>query len=62
MPTLAALRTDPTPRTIVQKMIGWIIILMRATKPSPMGLRLVAKAGATKPTTMPSSTATMTAM
>ena len=37
MPTRAALATEPTPSTIVQKMTGWIIILIRATKPVPSG-------------------------
>ena len=57
----AALATEPTPSTIVQKMIGEIIILMRATKPVPSGLSSVAKPGATTPTRMPSATATITA-
>ncbi len=46
----------------MQKMTGAIIILMRAMKPSPMGLRPTANVGAVSPTTMPASTATMTAM
>ena len=36
MPTLAALRTEPTPITRVQKITGWIIILTSATKVSPI--------------------------
>ena len=62
LPTLVACRTDPIPSTIVQKMIGLIIILIRLTKPVPRGLSLTAKSGAAKPTTMPSTTATMTAI
>ena len=62
MPTRAALATEPTPSTIVQKMTGWIIILIRATKPVPSGFSSMAKPGATTPTRMPSATATMTAM
>jgi hypothetical protein len=62
LPTLAARATDPTPMTIVQKMIGLIIILIRSTKPVPSGLRAVPKSGQTNPTMMPSATATRTAM
>ena len=54
MPTCAALRTEPMPSTIVQKMIGEIIILIRATKPVPSGWSSTAKSGATNPTAMPS--------
>ena len=57
----AALRTDPTPSTIVQKMIGEIIIRISATNASPIGFSWTAKAGAMNPTAMPSSTATTTA-
>ncbi len=62
MPTRAALATEPTPITIVQKMTGWIIIVISATKPVPSGLSLTAKSGNSSPTAMPSSTATTTAM
>jgi hypothetical protein len=62
LPTLAALRTEPTPRTIVQKMTGWIIILISATNAVAERLELDGEVGARKPTAMPSSTATMTAM
>ncbi len=48
--------------TIVQKMTGWIIILTSATKPVPRGASFTAKSGNAKPTRMPSTTATMTAM
>ncbi len=61
MPTRAALRTDPTPSTIVQKMTGWIIILISATKASPSGLSPTANAGNRKPTMMPRMTAPITA-
>ncbi len=62
MPTFAALRTEPTPSTIVQKMIGEIIILIRFTKPVPIGFSSLAKSGAANPTRMPRATATITAM
>ena len=61
-PTLAAFRTEPMPSTIVQKMIGEIIILIRFTKPVPSGLSSTANSGATRPTAMPSTTAMITAM
>jgi hypothetical protein len=59
---LAAWRIEPMPSTIVQKMTGEIIILIRATKPVPIGLRDLPRSGATRPTTMPAATATITAM
>ena len=62
MPTLAALATEPTPSTIVQKMTGEIIILISPTNASLSGLSFVPRSGARRPTAMPSSTATMTAM
>src|SRR5450631_317834 len=65
LPTLAALRTEPMPSTIVQKMIGVIIILIRFTNPVPSGLSPTANPslpGNAKPTAMPSSAATITAM
>ena len=37
LPTFAALVTEPMPSTIVQKMIGLIIILIRLTNPVPSG-------------------------
>ncbi len=49
------------PSTIVQKMIGLIIILIRATKPAPSGLSFSPNSGQRKPTAMPAPTATMTA-
>ncbi len=62
LPTFAAFATEPTPITIVQKMIGLIIILIRLTKPVPSGLSSLAKSGQTRPTRMPSATAARTAM
>lgn len=50
------------PSTIVQKMIGEIIILIRLTKPVPIGFSSTAKSGAIRPTAMPRATATITAM
>ena len=61
-PTLAAFRTEPMPSTIVQKMIGEIIILIRFTKPVPRGLSSTPASGQIRPTAMPSATAAMTAM
>ena len=61
LPTFAACRTEPIPSTIVQKMIGLIIILIRLTNPVPSGLSWTAKPGAAKPTMMPRTTAAMTA-
>ena len=62
LPTVAAFAIDPTPSTIVQKMIGAIIILMSSTNASPMGFSPTANSGAARPTVMPASTATITAM
>lgn len=59
---MAAFATEPTPSTMVQKMMGAIIILIRATNASPTGFRATPVSGATSPTVMPSSTAMMTAM
>ena len=50
MPTLAALATEPTPRTMVQKMIGLIIILMSPMKASASGCSFTAKSGKRNPT------------
>ncbi len=61
MPTLAALVTEPMPSTMVQKMTGLIIILMRLTKPVPTGFSSTAKSGAARPTTTPATTAAITA-
>ncbi|GAA2907928.1 hypothetical protein GCM10020221_00050 [Streptomyces thioluteus] len=60
-PTLVAFRTEPMPSTIVQKMTGEIIILIRFTKPVPSGLSSTATPGARNPTAMPTSTAAITA-
>ncbi len=62
MPTRAALATEPTPITIVQKITGWIIILISATNAVPSGLSSTANDGAVSPTTMPAATAVITAM
>ena len=48
------------PSTIVQKMIGEIIILIRAMNAVPSGWTALPNAGATSPTTMPSTTAAIT--
>ena len=61
MPTVAALAMDPTPTTIVQKMMGAIIILMSATKAVPIGLSATPTSGQTKPIVAPSTTAMITA-
>ena len=61
LPTLAAVTTDPMPSTIVQKMIGEIIILIRLTNAVPSGLSWAAKCGAANPRMIPSITAAMTA-
>ena len=62
LPTWEALRTDPMPSTIVQKMIGPIIILIRATNAVPMTANPVALLPKISPTAAPATTATMTAM
>ena len=60
-PTFAAWRIDPTPRTIVQKITGLIIILIRLTNPVPSGLSALPTSGARRPTAMPAITAMITA-
>ena len=50
------------PSTIVQKMIGLIIILIRLTNSVPRIPSEDPRWGATKPTTTPATTATITAM
>ena len=62
MPTLAAARIDPIPSTIVQKMTGEIIILIRLTNALPSGSSDLPTPGATSPTTIPAMTAPITAM
>jgi hypothetical protein len=62
LPTFAAVATDPTPSTIVQKMIGEIIILIKFTNPVPSGLSSLAKPGKSKPAATPRNTTTITAM
>jgi hypothetical protein len=60
-PTVAALRIEPMPSTIVQKMIGEIIILINAMNAVPSGFAALPTSGATSPTTTPSTTAAITA-
>ena len=62
LPTWEALRTEPMPSTIVQKITGAIIILIRLTKPVPSGLRALPTSGNTSPTAIPNPTAMMTEM
>ena len=62
LPTVAALAIEPMPTTIVQKMIGAIIILMSATKPLPIGSSATPKSGQIRPIVAPSTTAMITAM
>ena len=57
----AAFAMEPTPTTIVQKMIGAIIILMSATKAVPSGLSATPTSGQTRPTVAPRTTAAITA-
>ncbi|SKU85579.1 Uncharacterised protein [Mycobacteroides abscessus subsp. abscessus] len=61
-PTLAALRTDPMPSTMVQKITGLIIILMRLTNISPSTPTDLPNPGHSMPTATPSATATTTAI
>ena len=49
------------PSTIVQKMIGVIIILMRLTNIVPSGLSSLPNSGQMAPTAMPATMAAMTA-
>ena len=49
LPTWEALRTDPMPSTIVQKMIGPIIILIRSTNAVPMTANPVASLAEDQP-------------
>ena len=50
------------PNTIVQKMTGAIIILIRLTNTVPSTPSADPTSGASRPTAIPASTATMTAM
>ncbi|SKX95477.1 Uncharacterised protein [Mycobacteroides abscessus subsp. abscessus] len=61
MPTVAAFLTEPMPSTMVQKMTGAIIILMRLTNMVPSTPRSLPTPGAMMPTATPPATATMTA-
>ena len=60
-PTVAALRMEPMPSTIVQKMIGEIIILISAMKAVPSGFTALPTSGAMRPTSTPRTTAPITA-
>ena len=62
LPTWEAFRTEPMPSTMVQKMIGPIIILIRLTNAVPMTARPAASLPKISPTAVPATTATMTAM
>ena len=62
LPTFAAVATDPTPSTIVQKMIGEIIILIRFTNMVPSGPIDWPTLGASQRTRIPAMTAMMTAI
>ncbi len=62
MPTVAALRTDPMPRTMVQKITGAIIILMRATNIVPSTPMSLPTSGQINPTATPATTAMITEM
>ncbi len=62
LPTVAAFAIDPIPSTMVQKMTGAIIILIRATKAVPSGFSATPASGARSPRAAPATTATMTAM
>ena len=62
LPTWEALRTDPMPSTIVQKMIGPIIILIRFTNAVPITANPAACFPKINPTATPATTATITAM
>ena len=62
LPTDAAARTEPIPKTMVQKITGEIIILIRLTNIVPTTLNSVAALGATSPKIMPAITAMITPM
>ena len=62
LPTVAAFAIEPTPTTIVQKMIGAIIILMSDTKAVPRGFSATPTSGQMRPIAAPSTTAMMTEM
>ncbi len=61
LPTVAAWRTDPMPSTMVQKMTGAIIILIRSTNMVPRKAMSLPTPGAASPTITPPTTAAMTA-
>ena len=53
---------DPMPSTMVQKITGEIIILIRETNPVPSGFSATPVSGDASPTMTPATTATITAM
>lgn len=50
MPTVAALATEPIPKTMVQKITGAMIILIKATNAVPIGFNDLPSSGAIRPT------------
>ncbi len=60
LPTLAAARTEPMPSTMVQKITGLIIILIRSTNIVPSTPSDLPASGASQPTSTPATTATTT--
>ena len=57
LPTVAALRSDPMPSTIVQKITGVMIILIRSTNMVPSTPTDLPTDGSSSPTTTPPTTA-----
>ena len=53
---------DPTPSTIVQKITGAIIILIRAMNPVPSGFSATPTSGNNNPISAPSTTPAITKM
>lgn len=62
LPTEAAARTEPMPKTIVQKITGEIIILIKDTNIVPITLKFLARSGAIRPKAIPAITAIITAI
>jgi hypothetical protein len=60
LPTVAAFRSDPIPSTIVQKITGVIIILIRSTNMLPSTPSFLPTDGSSSPSTTPATTATST--
>jgi hypothetical protein len=61
LPTFAASRIEPMPSTIVQKITGEMIILIRLTNAVPIGRNATPTLGQMMPTATPATTATITA-